>query len=216
MKGREGFMTRQESIDLADRLEQDLAKLETLQKELHQNTLELDRPYTPRRKMRSGDRFSFNWYPIIGLLVSVPVLFFALMFYLYYFALQWDQKPGAGFYHGLSIAMVFLAIAVFIGIQVIGNVRNNAEIDRFNEGVDREHRNREEKRLSLKKRNKEIEQEILDLQKTLPEDFENIPQRFRTRMYMHQVKRLLLTEKAEDFEGAITLLRYSKNESPVS
>ena len=78
-------MTREDSIALADRLEKDYSKLEKLQKESYQNTKEIDRPYTPRRKMGKEERLGFNWYPVIGFLVCIPLLILALLFYVFAF-----------------------------------------------------------------------------------------------------------------------------------
>ena len=202
-----GSMTREDSIELADRLENDYSKLEKLQKESYQNTKEIDRPYTPRRKMGKEERLGFNWYPVIGFLVCIPLLILALLFYVFAFAMRWDHKPGADLYQVLSMVMVVLSVIVFLGLQVIGSKRNRAEVTRFNEGVEREVKTREEKMSSLKKRNIEIDLEIADLQKELSEYNETVPQHFRTGSYMFQVKKLLQTEKAEDFDEAITLLQ---------
>ena len=200
-------MTREDSIALADRLEKDYAKLDKLKKELHQNAKEIDRPYEPRQKMKKGERFGFNWYLVIGILSSIPFLVLALLFYVFAFASRWDHKPGEDLYQILSIVMVFLSVAVFLGVQIIGSRKNNAEVLRFNEGVDREIRSREEKMISLKKRNREIEMEIADLQKELSKYDEAVPKHYRTSSFMFQVKKLLQTKKSEDFEEAITLLQ---------
>ena len=163
-------MTREDRDALPDENRKTLMKIQRLQKEFHQNAKELDRPYSPRRKMKKGERFGFNWYPIIGILVCIPILVLALYFYIFYFAMRWNREPGAGLYEGLSIAMVFLSIVVFIALQIIGSRRNNAEVERFNASIDREIQDREKKVRELKERNVEIAREIEELQKKIQED----------------------------------------------
>lgn len=155
-------MAREDRSAISDTHRKESVKILRLQKELHQNTKELNRPYSPRKKMRKGERFGFNWYPIIGILVCIPILLLAFFFYIFYFAMRWNHEPGGGLYEVLSVIMVFLAIAVFIGLQIIGSIRNNREVERFNASVDREIQDREKKVLELKNRNDEIVQEIED------------------------------------------------------
>ena len=195
---------REKSIALADNLEKNYARLEKIHRELDQNFDELNRPYTPQQKMKSGDLF--NWWPVIGLLVSIPMLVISGIIYMYAFAMGWDGDPGAGTARAISYIVFFLSIVVFLAIQVIGRARDDKKIAWYNASIDREIEKRYEKVHALKKKNAELYIQVGELQNKLSAYNSVVPAEYRTSSHMHQVKKALSCSKAETFEDAIALL----------
>ena len=198
-------MTREESIELAEKLEKDYAQLENIQKELEENNQAIHRPYSST-KTEWGD--FYHGYLLLGVLLCIFVLplvnFYAAAF------IDWLIHSGKiDPMRGISNAirgMFFLTIADFFLIQLIGYLRSKRKSDQYNRNVDVEIKDREKRVHTLMKRNVDLNKEMVVLLNRVYNSEKSVPVQFRTSSHMHQVKKLISSGKAEDFSGAILLL----------
>ena len=198
-------MTREESIELAEKLEKDYAQLEKIQKELEENNQAIHRPYSAT-KTEWGD--FYHGYLLLGVLLCIFVLPL-VNFYVAAFLDTIINSNRDDVMRGITNAIhgsLFLTIADFFLIQLIGYLCSKRKSDQYNKNVDEEIKNRERRVHTLTQRNADLNKEMAALLNTLYDSGKSVPVQFRTSSHMHQVKTLIKNNKAEDFSSAILLL----------
>jgi len=182
-------MTKEESIELAEKLRKKYKEYESLRKEIDENKHELSRPVNLEHRPHAA--FKFFWPFLI--VAAGSVMFF------YFLALIAGVLP-------LMILFVILEIVSPVVILIIAGKRARRLRDELNSREINQIRTRKKRIKDLTDRNGELEPKCAEIKKELDEYKELIPIPSRTSAKMEKVLTLLKTGKAEDFSSALEML----------
>ena len=185
-------MTKDESIELAEKLKKEYGDLEKMQKEINENKTIISKPIPPAKHHAA---FKFFWPYLVASVVSINALY--LLGYILTLASQ-----AAGFLYTFSIIGLITAVVLLI----VGGKTATSKRDSLNCQVENEMQYKRKKHKELQEKTTSL-QNRYSVKKTQLEKYNDlVPLQFRTSRYMERVKALIMTGKAENFIEAIAYL----------
>ena len=190
-------MTKEESINLAEKLKAEYAAVEKLQRDISDNETVLKRPVNPSGRRHSA--FKFFWPFLIFAYIALNVIY-----------LVGVLISSANNDEGGMIFSLFLGLAAAAGLLIFGGVRAGRKRDRLNQQLADEEYQMRKRQNDLVTRNNELKTKLKNKKHELSQYQNMIPGKFRTKHYMERVLMLLQTGRAESFADAINMLKGTK------
>ena len=185
-------MTKEESIELAEKLKKDYGELEKMQKEINENKTVISKPIPPAKRHAA---FKFFWPYLVASVVTINALY--LLGYILTLASQ-----ATGFLYAFSIIGLIAAVILLI----VGGKTATSKRDSLNCQVENEMQYKRKRHKELEEKTKSL-QSLYSVKKTQLEKYNDlVPLQFRTARYMERVKAIILTGKADNFAEAIEYL----------
>ena len=190
-------MTKEESINLAEKLKTEYGAIEKLQRDISDNETVLKRPVNPSGRRHSA--FKFFWPFLIFAYLALNVIYIGGVL------ISASNSDEGG-----MIASLFLGLAAAAGLLIFGGVRAGRKRDRLNQEIaDVEYQMRKRQN-DLVNRNNELKTKLTIKKREVSQYTSMIPSKFRTKQYMDRVLMLLQTGRAESFADAINMLKGAK------
>ena len=187
-------MTKEESIELAEKLKAEYGAIEKLQRDISDNETVLKRPVNPSGRRHSA--FKFFWPFLIYAYLALNIIYIvgALI-------------SGANNDEGGIIASLFLGLGAAAGLLIFGGIRAGRKRDSLNQALADEEYQMRKRQNDLVNRNNELKTKLTSKKREVSQYTSMIPSKFRTKQYMDRVLMLLQTGRAESFADAINMLK---------
>ena len=182
-------MTKEESIELAEKLSKKYKEYEDLRQELEDNKAELSRPANLEHRPHAA--FKFFWPYLIAAAGSMMLFYFLMLI------------AGAVVLAGLFALLVLISPIVLL---IVGSTRARRLRDELNSQEVNEIRERKKRIKDLTDRNNELIPKIEEMKKELDEYKDQVPMDSRTSAKMDRVLKLIQAGRAEDFSSALEML----------
>lgn len=190
-------MTRDESIELAEKLKKEYNNLERIQKEIDDNNAIISKPVAA---VKRHSAFKFFWPFLVGSVISVNagwILGFILML----------AAGSADTFTTFVVIGVILAIVLLIA----GGVHAKNQRDGLNYNAELAAKDRYKRHNELTDKNKELKTRYTATKKRLEKYNDLVPREFRTSRHMDRVRLLIQSGKANDFSEAVNSLYGESN-----
>jgi Skp family chaperone for outer membrane proteins len=185
-------MTKEESIELADKLKKEYGDLEKMQKEINENKTTLSKPIPPAKHHAA---FKFFWPYLVASVITINALY--ILGYILTLASQ-----AAGFLYTFSVIGLIAAVILLI----VGGKTATSKRDSLNYQVENEMQYKRKRQKEIQEKTNSL-QNLYSAKKTQLEKYNDlVPIHFRTARYMERVKAIIMTGKAENFTEAINYL----------
>ena len=189
-------MTKEESIELAEKLKKEYGDLEKMQKEINENKTTLSRPIPPAKHHAA---FKFFWPYLVASVVSINA--FYILGYIVLLA-----SRASGFYY----TFIILGLVAAVILLIVGGKTSTSKRDTLNYHADNEIQFKRKKYREIQEKTGEL-QNLYSIKKTRLEKYNTlVPLKFRSSRHMDRVKAIILTGKADSFSEAIEYL-YKEN-----
>lgn len=182
-------MTKEESIELAEKLKKEYNNLEKIQKEIDENQEIISKPVTPAKRHSA---FKYFW----PFLVTSAIVANAGWIGGFFIA---AAAKSAEIYGFCAVGGVVLAIV----LTIVGAVTSKNQRDALNYNAQRAERDRHRRQQVLTEKNKELRTRYTSTKKRLEQYNSIVPREYRDARHMDRVRILLQTGKAENFAEAI-------------
>lgn len=195
-------MDRDESIELARVLNREYQSADELNSRITDCEERLARPFDMTTEQRSVFYYFKPFLKasvITTLIMLVPTYFWASI------AEFLAQEHGDHTHYAFRVPFLFPA-GIFLLICAIGFIVAKAKLKRFMESEDNRVRADLNLRESMRSELAELQYRLADQTARLDEYNSLVPSGYRTQRHMKQVENLLLTNKADSFEEAISLI----------
>ena len=195
-------MVREESIELARFLNKEYLEAENINDRITDHEQKLARPFDMTTEQRS---IFYYFKPflkasvITTLIMLVPTYFWASI------AEFLAQEHGDHTHYAFRVPFLFPA-GIFILICAIGFIVAKAKLKRFMESEDNRVRADLRRRENMRSELAELQDRLADQMAKLDEYKDLVPSCFRTQRHMKQVENLLVSDKVNSFEDAISLI----------
>lgn len=185
-------MTKDESMELAEKLKKEYNSLEKIQKEIDENNVIISRPASP---VKRHSAFKFFWPYLVGSVIAVNagwILGFILMIA----------------FNAADTLTVFTIIGLILAIVllIVGGTSSKNQRDSLNYNAELAAKGRYKRQKELTERNTELKTRYTATKKRLEQYNDLVPREFRTPRHMERVKILLQSGKANNFSEAINCL----------
>ena len=195
-------MDRDESIELARFLKDEYLAAETLNDKITDHEQRLARPFDMTTEQRS---LFYYFTPFLKASVITTLILLLPTYFWASIAEFLAQEHGDHTHYAFRVPFLFPA-GIFLLICAIGFIVAKAKLKRFMESEDNRVRADLNLRESMRSELAELQYRLADQTSGLDEYNDLVPSGYRTQRHMKQVENLLLTNKADSFEEAISLL----------
>ncbi|MBR4556640.1 MAG: hypothetical protein IKO15_04075 [Clostridiales bacterium] len=195
-------MDRDESIELARFLKDEYLAAETLNDKITDHEQRLARPFDMTTEQRS---LFYYFKPFLKASVITTLILLLPTYFWASIAEFLAQEHGDHTHYAFRVPFLFPA-GIFLLICAIGFIVAKAKLKRFMESEDNRVRADLNLRESMRSELAELQYRLADQTSGLDEYNDLVPSGYRTQRHMKQVENLLLTNKADSFEEAISLL----------
>lgn len=182
-------MTKEESIELAEKLKKEYNNLEKIQKEIDENQEIISKPVTPAKRHSA---FKYFWPYLVSSVIVGNAGWITGLFVV-------AATRSGELYSTFAVGGVVLAIVLII----IGAVTSKSRRNELNANAQRAERDRHRRQQVLTEKNKELRTRYTSTKKRLEQYNGIVPREYRDARHMDRVRILLQTGKAENFAEAI-------------
>ena len=195
-------MDRDESIELARFLNKEYLAAATLNDSITDHEERLARPFDMTTEQRS---IFYYFKPFLKASVITTLILLLPTYFWASIAEFLAMEHGDHTHYAFRVPFLFPA-GIFLLICAIGFIVAKAKLKRFMESEDNRVRADLNLRESMRSELAELQYRLADQTARLDEYKDLVPSGYRTQRHMKQVENLLLTNKADSFEEAISLI----------
>jgi len=184
------FMTKEESITLADKLIDGYRVIERLQNEITSDEAIINRPVPPI-KLYSAFRFFWKFLIIADIAFSIIYAIGKVMY---------EYEPVSG------LLVMLFSFAVLAGLLIGGGVYSTRKRDSLNAGVYQEDQMKRRNIAELRNKVALLKQQQKNKKEELDRYNDIVPKSFRNAARIGTIKTLLINGKAENFTEAVKII----------
>ncbi len=190
------YMTKEESIELAEKLKKEYGNIERIQKEINDNNEIISKPVPPAARHSA---LKFFWPYVVGAAVAANAGWILGLFLL--------ASTGK---LGILSTLTVIGIITAIVLTIVGAVTSRNKRSEINYSAELAVKDRHKRQQELKDKNNELKNRLTTSRKRLEKYNDLVPREFRTSRHMDRVRMLIVSGKADDFSGAVNSL-YNDN-----